>query len=121
MERLYFDCDYQEGAHPLILKRLAETNMDHTIGYGVDAYSERARQKIREACGAKNAEVQFLFGGTQANMAVISSALRPYEGVIAAQSGHISIHEAGAIESTGHKVIELSQKDGKLCAAQIEE
>lgn len=93
--RLSFSCDYLEGAHPAILQRLCETNFAQTAGYGTDEYCESAREKIRAACGAPNAEIHFLVGGTQTNATVIDALLRSYEGVIAADTGHISVHEAG--------------------------
>jgi len=119
-ELLSFGSDYMEGAHPEILQRLIETNMEQTAGYGLDEYSEMAREKIRKACRAPHAEVHFLSGGTQVNRIVISALLRPYEGVIAADTGHISVHEAGAIECGGHKVLALPHTDGKLTARAIE-
>ena len=121
-EKLYFASDYMEGAHPAILKRLLETNMEKTAGYGLDEYSEAARDKIRAACKAPEADVFFLVGGTQANAVVIDAMLRPYQGVIAAGSGHISVHEAGAIEYGGHKVLAPgpgNADDGKLTAEQV--
>ena len=119
-ERLSFASDYMEGAHPEILQRLAETNLEQAAGYGCDPYTEAAREKIRAACRAPRAEVHFLAGGTQANRIVISSLLHPYEGVIAADTGHITVHEAGAIECGGHKVLALPHTDGKLTAHAIE-
>ena len=119
-ELLSFGSDYMEGAHPEILQRLIETNMEQTAGYGLDEYSEAAREKIRKACRAPHAEIHFLSGGTQVNRTVISALLRPYEGVIAADTGHISVHEAGAIECGGHKVLALPHTDGKLTARAIE-
>ena len=119
-EMLSFGSDYMEGAHPEILQRLVETNMDQTAGYGLDEYSEAAREKIRRACRAPHAEIHFLSGGTQVNRTVISALLRPYEGVIAADTGHITVHEAGAIECGGHKVLALPHTDGKLTARAIE-
>ena len=119
-EMLSFDSDYMEGAHAEILRRLADTNMEQTAGYGLDPYSEAAREKIRKACRAPHAEIHFLSGGTQTNRIVISALLRPYEGVIAADTGHISVHEAGAIEAGGHKVLALPHTDGKLTAEAIE-
>lgn len=109
-----FENDYMTGAHPKILERLAETNLEHLAGYGMDPYCESAAQKIRTACECPDAGVAFLTGGTQTNSIVISSMLRDYEGVIAAVSGHISVHEAGAIESGGHKVLEIPHKSGKI-------
>ncbi len=117
--KLAFASDYMEGAHPLILQRLAETNMQHFTGYGTDDISESARNKIRAACNAPDAEVCFLIGGTQTNATIIDAVLRSYQGVIAADTGHISTHEAGAIELGGHKVLTLPQHDGKITAAQI--
>lgn len=120
-EMLSFGSDYMEGAHPEILQRLIETNMEQTAGYGLDEYSDMAREKIRKACRAPHAEIHFLSGGTQVNRIVISALLRPYEGVIAADTGHITVHEAGAIECGGHKVLALPHADGKLTARAIEE
>ena len=118
--KLFFASDYMEGAHPLILQRLMETNLLHTVGYGTDEFSESARAKVRKACNAPDADVYFLVGGTQTNATVIGSILRPYQGVIAAETGHVSTHEAGAIEAGGHKVITLPHKNGKLDADTIE-
>ncbi len=109
-----FENDYNTGAHPQILARLMETNLEPLSGYGIDPYCESAKRKIREACGCPDAEVEFLTGGTQTNAAVISSMLKDYEGVIAAKTGHVSVHEAGAIEFTGHKVLEIPEKEGKI-------
>lgn len=116
-----FECDYSEGAHPRILERLAQTNLEQTPGYGVDEHCRHARELILEACQAPQAEVAFLVGGTQANQTVIASLLRPYQGALCAQTGHINVHETGAIEATGHKVLPLPQKDGKITAAAVEE
>ena len=116
-----FESDYTTGAHPRLLQRLAETNMEVLSGYGEDIYCETARKKIQEMCACPDADVFFLIGGTQTNAVVISSMLREYEGVIAAKTGHVSLHEAGAIEITGHKVLELSQVDGKLEASVIKQ
>lgn len=111
---LYFVNDYCEGAHEKILKRLVETNMEKLDGYGMDPYCESAREKIRRACECPGEDVSFLVGGTQTNAVVIGSMLRRYEGVVAATTGHVSLHEAGAIEYTGHKVLEIPGKDGKI-------
>ena len=118
-----FDCDYCEGAHPSILQKLAETNLEQTPGYGVDDYCEAARGLILAACGLKKgeADVHFLVGGTQTNLTVLSAALRPHQGALCADTGHINAHETGAIEATGHKVLALPAKDGKITAAQIDE
>ena len=101
--------DYSEGAHPQILKRLAEINLEQNPGYCSDTYCAGAAEKIRKACACPEAEVFFLVGGTQTNQVVIDTMLAPYEGVVAAHTGHVSTHEAGAIEFTGHKVLELPQ------------
>ena len=114
-----FESDYIAGAHPQILQRLMETNMESLSGYGTDPFCERAKEKIRAACGCPDAEVEFLVGGTQANAVVISTMLRDYEGVVAAETGHVSTHEAGAIEYTGHEVLEVAQTDGKIDAAVL--
>ncbi|TKH46511.1 low specificity L-threonine aldolase [Paenibacillus terrae] len=116
-----FECDYTEGAHERILKRLLETNDEQTPGYGVDEHCEKARAYIKKACDSENADVHFLVGGTQTNTTVISSILRPHQGVIAANSGHIAVHETGAIEATGHKVLPLPSDDGKIRAEQVKE
>ncbi|MBQ9276179.1 MAG: low specificity L-threonine aldolase, partial [Clostridia bacterium] len=116
-----FESDYTQGAHPSILKRFVETNLVPQSGYGFDEYSASAKEKIREAVGLPSADVEFIVVGTQANMVVISTMLKDYEGVLAAKTGHISQHEAGAIEYSGHKVIELPCKDGKLSANTVRE
>ena len=114
-----FENDYSAGAHPKILQRLMETNMEPLPGYGVDHYCENAERKIQEACGCPGAQVYFLTGGTQTNAVIISSILKSYEGVIAAETGHVNTHEAGAIEYTGHKVLALPEHQGKLDAGEI--
>ncbi len=116
---LSFSCDYMEGAHPQILKRLMETNLVKTPGYGLDDYSKSAKEKIRDACKAPDAEVFFLVGGTQTNVTMIDAILKSYEGVIAADTGHVSVHEAGAIEFGGHKVLTLPHHNGKINVRQI--
>lgn len=116
----HFDNDYMEGAHPLILERLLQTNMMKSVGYGCDEVCESARRRIREACDAPDAEVHFLVGGTQTNATVIRALLRPYEGVIAADTGHIALHEAGAIEAGGHKVLTIPHQNGKLTAEAVD-
>ncbi len=116
---LYFASDYMEAMHPDILKRLNETNMQKSPGYGEDTFSKLAKEKIRTACNCSDAAVYFFVGGTQTNAVAISSSLRSYEGVIAADSGHISVHEAGAVEVRGHKVLTLPGKDGKLSPEEI--
>lgn len=119
MKQIQFQCDYNEGAHPLVMQRLLETNMEQTVGYGEDAYCASARELIRKACGAPDADVHFLVGGTQSNATVISHVLRPYEGVVAADTAHIAVHETGAIEHGGHKVLTLPAIDGKITAQQV--
>lgn len=119
--KIQFQCDYNEGCAPEILQVLSDTNMEQNIGYGEDPHCENARNLIRKACMLPNAEVHFLVGGTQANATIISSILRPYQGVIAATSGHIAVHETGAIEHAGHKVLALPASEGKITAKQIKE
>lgn len=118
---LHFDSDYMEGMHPAILEALVRTNMQKTTGYGLDEYCVAAREAIRKACAAPDAEVHFLVGGTQTNATVIRALLRPHEGVVAAATGHIAVHESGAIEAGGHKVLTLPHKEGKISAAQVDE
>lgn len=118
-EKLNFSCDYLEGAHERILKRLSETNLQKMDGYGYDPCSESARARIREACSCPKAEVQFLIGGTQANAVMIDAMLQSYQGVISASSGHVNVHEAGAIEYSGHKVLTLPPHDGKVSADDV--
>jgi threonine aldolase len=118
---IQFQCDYNEGAHSLIIKRLTESNLEQTVGYGEDPYCEEARKLIKRACQNDSADVHFLVGGTQSNTTVIAHILRPYQGVLAATSGHINVHETGAIESTGHKVLAIPTSNGKLTAQQIDD
>lgn len=118
---IYFNSDYLEGAHPALMAKLNETNMVQTVGYGEDEYCAAARVKIQNACQAPEADVHFLVGGTQTNTTVIAAILRPWQGVISAVSGHINCHEAGAIESTGHKVITLPTTNGKITAQQVQD
>lgn len=118
---IHFDSDYMEGAHPRILERLVETNLEQTPGYGTDRFSTRARELVREAVGSHFAAVHFLVGGTQTNATVVSALLWGAEAVISADTGHINVHEAGAIEGTGHKIITIPGKAGKISAVQIEE
>lgn len=119
LDRPSFSCDYMEGAHPEIIRRLAETNLLQTPGYGFDDICDSAKAKIRTACAAPDADVYFLVGGTQTNAVMIDAFLHSYQGVIAAESGHVAVHEAGAIEHSGHKVLTLPQKNGKINAGQI--
>ena len=118
---LAFENDYSEGAHEKVLQRLLETNLEQLPGYGADHYCESAKEKIKEACGCPDADVQFIVGGTQTNQIVISSMLKPCEGVIAAETGHVSTHEAGAIECTGHKVLTLPHEAGKIGADVLDD
>ena len=117
---IYFNCDYNEGAHERILQKMMETNLEQTPGYGCDCYSDKARELIREACEAPEADVHFLVGGTQTNLTVIAAALRPHQGAVGAQTAHINVHETGAVEATGHKVLPLPSEDGKITAEQVE-
>ena len=118
---LYFENDYCEGAHEAILKRLMETNMEKVPGYGQDPFCDKAKEKIKGACGCPDGEVYFLVGGTQTNAVVIASVLNRYEGVLSAVTGHVNAHEAGAIEFTGHKVLPLPQNNGKISAADLKD
>ena len=118
---LYFNNDYAEGCHQSILDALVKTNMEQTLGYSEDSYCAAAREKIRKACGNDNLAVHFLVGGTQTNLTVIDAALRPHQGAMCASSGHIHVHETGAVEATGHKVLALPSTDGKITARQVEQ
>ena len=120
-QKIMFQCDYTEGAHPKIMERLLETNMEQTVGYGEDDYCWQAAEKIRRACGDESLAVHFLVGGTQTNFTVIDAALRPHQGVLCAETGHINVHETGAVEACGHKVLGLPGTDGKITAEQIRE
>ncbi|MBE5889838.1 MAG: aminotransferase class V-fold PLP-dependent enzyme [Lachnospiraceae bacterium] len=111
---LNFASDYIAGAHPAILKRLEETNFELLPGYGTDHYTKSAKEKIQKACGCPDADVYFLVGGTQTNATVIASVLKNYEGVISAETGHINVHEAGAVEYTGHKILTIPGHEGKI-------
>lgn len=113
------ECDYAEGAHERVLRRLFETNLEQTPGYGEDLYCARAREYIQQLCQREGIDVHFLVGGTQTNTTVIAAALRPHQGVIAATSGHINVHETGAIEATGHKVLAVPSADGKLTGREV--
>ncbi len=113
------NCDYLEGCHPAILEALTRTNLEQTPGYGLDPHCENAARAVREFFECPDAAVHFLVGGTQANTTVISAALRPWEGVLSADTGHINTHETGAIEGTGHKVIPLPNHEGRITAPQV--
>lgn len=116
-----FECDYSTGAHPKVLEKLLSTNLEACPGYGTDSHCARAAQLLRDLCQAPEADVHFLVGGTQTNMTVIAAALRPHQGVICAQTGHINVHETGAVEATGHKVLPIPSQDGKLTAGAIDQ
>ncbi len=116
---IHFECDYAMGATPCVMQALAQTNDEQTPGYGEDAHCDHARALIRHRCGREDIGVHFVVGGTQANMTVIAAALRPFEGVLCADTGHINVHETGAVEATGHKVLPLPGQDGKITAAQV--
>lgn len=115
-----FRNDYSEGAHPRVLQALMDTNLEQTVGYGLDPRCEAARETVRRLCAAPDADVHFLVGGTQTNLLVVEALLRPYEAVVAAHTGHINVHETGAIEATGHKVCAVPSPDGKLTPALVE-
>ena len=117
---LSFRCDYAEGAHPEILKRLTETNFEQLDGYGNDPYTRSAKRKILEACHCPEGEVHLLVGGTQTNATVIAAMLADYEGAVSVQTAHINVHEAGAVEYTGHKILTLPQHHGKMDAGELE-
>lgn len=119
MNMIQFQCDYSEGAHPRILERMTQTNFEQTVGYGEDHYCAMARVLVQKACGRPDADVHFLVGGTQANATVISSVLRPHQGVLCVRSGHINVHETGAIEHSGHKVLALEGTNGLLSAESV--
>lgn len=116
---IHFDSDYMEGGHPEVMRRLMETNLEQTPGYGTDDYTRKARAKIAEASGIPDAKVWLLVGGTQTNATVIDGLLRHHEGVLAAETAHISVHEAGAVEASGHKVLTLPQYNGKVKVADV--
>ena len=115
-----FECDYNNGAHPKVLENLIKYNSSKPTPYGFDEFSERAKQKIREACGLPDAQIFFLMGGTQTNATTIDSMLYQYEGVISVGSGHINVHEAGAVEFTEHKIITIGDCDGKMEAKTLD-
>lgn len=116
---IYFNCDYSEGAHPRILEKLMETNMEQLPGYSEDCYCEKAREEIRRVCKVPDAEVHFLVGGTQANLTVIDAILRPHQAALCVESGHINVHETGSIEACGHKVMTVPGKDGKISGDDV--
>ena len=118
---IYFNNDYSEGCHERVLEALVKTNTVQSPGYGEDDFCKKAANKIRALCGAKDAAVHFLVGGTQANLTVIDAALRPHQGALCAITGHINAHETGAVEATGHKVLTVPSSDGKITASQVAE
>lgn len=117
---IFLNSDYTAGAAPEVMKRLMATNLEHTVGYGLDPYSVEARRLVRQLCSCPAAEVMFLVGGTQTNATAIDALLRRHEGVMAADSGHIAVHEAGAIEASGHKVLTLPHTEGKVAKEDVE-
>lgn len=117
---LHFDTDYMEGCHPQILQRLVDTNLQQTVGYGQDPITAEAKQLVRQACADDSLDVHFLVGGTQTNSTVIDALLSHHEGVLAAQTAHINVHESGAIESCGHKVLTLPAHNGKVSPAEVQ-
>ncbi len=118
---IYFNNDYSEGCHEKVLQALVRSNLEQTPGYGEDHYCHKAADKIRKLCGREDLYVQFLVGGTQTNLTVIAAALRPHQGALGAESAHINVHETGAVEATGHKVLSLPSEDGKITADQVRE
>ena len=120
---IHFESDYMECCHPKIFEKITQINFQKQVGYGQDDFCQSAKQKIKDSLGkfGKDAEVHFLVGGTQTNSTVISCVLKPWQGVVSAKSGHIAVHEAGAVEYTGHKVMEIGHKDGKIQAEELQE
>ena len=118
---LHFECDYACGAADVVMQALINTNTEQHCGYSEDEICDRARKLILEKCDAPDSHVHFVVGGTQANLMVIAAMLRPFEGVLCAETGHINVHETGAVEATGHKVLPLPNTNGKICAAQVRE
>ena len=116
---IYFHNDYSEGCHPKLLEKLIATNFEQTPGYGEDHYCKQAADQIRSLCGNDNLFVHFLVGGTQANLVVIAAALRPHQAALGPVSAHINVHETGAVEATGHKVLSVPSTDGKITAKQV--
>ena len=116
---IYFNNDYSEGCHEKVLSRLVQTNLEQTLGYGEDEHCAHAAELIRKKCGRDDLAVHFLVGGTQANLTVIDAALRPHQGALGPDTAHINVHETGAVEATGHKVLWVPHQEGKLTAAQV--
>ena len=117
---LSFECDYNNGASPKVLEKLIETNMEYVPGYGEDKFTSSAVEKIKAAIGREDIDVELIVGGTQTNQLIISTILKPFEGVISASTGHINTHEAGAIEYSGHKVLTIKEKNGKIDSKDLE-
>lgn len=117
----HFDTDYMEGAHPIVMQRLLETNLEQTPGYGNDKYSKEAKELIRKALGTEDVDVHFLVGGTQTNSTVIDALLMHHQGVLAAETAHINVHESGAIESCGHKILTLPSHEGKVSSKEVKD
>ena len=118
---IYFNNDYSEGCHQRVLDALVRTNLVQTLGYGEDEYCAQAAAKIKALCGREDVAVHFLVGGTQANLTVIAAALRPHQGALCPVGGHINVHETGAVEATGHKVLTVPSDDGKITAQQVKD
>ena len=118
---ILFHNDYSEGCHPKVLEKLIATNFEQTTGYGMDEHCANAAKMIRTLCGREDVAVHFLVGGTQTNLTVIDAALRPHQGALCARLGHIHVHETGAVEATGHKILALPSEDGKINARQVEQ
>lgn len=116
---IYFNNDYSEGCHEKVLAKLVETNMAQSLGYGEDEYCAAAAGMIKKKCGRDDIAVHFLVGGTQANLTVIDAALRPHQGALGPDTAHINVHETGAVEATGHKVLWVPHQDGKITAEQV--
>ena len=116
---IYFHNDYSEGCHAKVLEKLIATNLEQTPGYGEDHHCAHAAELIRKLCGRTDLAVHFLVGGTQANLTVIAAALRPHQAALGAASAHINVHETGAVEATGHKVLSIPSVDGKITAQQV--
>ena len=114
-----FECDYATGAHPKVMEKLMETNLEECPGYGVDEHCQHAAQMLKELCQAPDADVHFLVGGTQTNVTVISALLRPWQSIISTHSGHINVHETGAVEHSGHKIEAVTAENGKISAEQV--
>ena len=119
MTKIKFETDYQEGAHPKILERLIQTNLEQTSGYGIDYHCEKSKKLMQDLMAKQNSKIFYMIGGTQVNSTVIKFLLRPYEGVVAIKSGHINTHESGAIEATGHKILTIEGHNGLMKADDL--